>query len=137
MPTMKSIIPVDGRQQQQQQAIEQFVDVGLEPAVKVTVTTDEGTGRKGTCRQSAGRTNVQWQRRCRILLVPMWKVCSSAFSISTRYSRLSFLASNFPVKQIAFTKYLFWSHVKQFRGKLYNMVKSFHTYNYVLFYHSL
>ena len=117
MPAVKSIIPVDGRQQQQHRAIEQFVDGGLEPAVKVTVTTYEGTGKKGTCRQSAGRTNVQWQRRCRILLALMWKVCCSAFSILTRYTRLPFLASNFPVKQIAFAMYLLWSHVMQFRGQ--------------------
>ena len=104
MPAVKSIIPVDGgKQQRQQHAIEQFVDVGLEPAVKVTVTTDECTRRKGTCRQLAGRTNVQWQRPCRILLDPMWKVCSSAFSILTRHTQLPFLAGNFLVKQITFT----------------------------------
>ena len=117
MPAVKSIIPVD-RRHQQQQAIQQFIVAGLEPAVKVTATTDECFRRKGTYMQSAASANAQWQHRCRILLDPMWKVCSNAFSILTLYKQLPFRASNFPGKQIAFAMYLFWSHAMQFRGQV-------------------
>ena len=48
--------------------------------------------------QSAGRANAQWQHHCRILLDPMWKVCSNAFFIFNSVE-LPFRASNFPGKK--------------------------------------